>query len=83
MKDRCRYVQTDIIGALYTPTHKTWDLIEINTYPARFTHRGYFVTEVNQIKSHGRQKIIGDFLISLSFICFEHSTLYLQGCCQS
>ena len=33
-------VRTDIIGALYTPTHKIRELIEIYTFPVRFAHRG-------------------------------------------
>ena len=34
------YVRTDLIGALYTPTHKIRELIEIYTFPVRFAHRG-------------------------------------------
>ena len=34
------YVRTDIIGALYTPTHKIRELIEIYTFPVCFAHRG-------------------------------------------
>ena len=41
-----RYRQTDIIGALYTPTHKTRELIEIYTFPVRFAHRGLSAIQI-------------------------------------
>ena len=63
--DRRTDGHTDIIGALYTPTHKIRELIEIYTFPVRFAHRGLnnisFNTNVGQFLLLERPQIFRKF----------------------